>query len=42
MKQCCYDMESIGLECRCSEQREPKTITLDEILKFIVPTHNNN
>lgn len=35
-------MQSIGLECRCSEQREPETITLNEILKFISPTLNNN
>ena len=40
MRQCCYTMKSISLECHCNEQRSPSSFTLEEIRRYISSTTN--
>lgn len=40
MKQCCYNLQTVGLECHCNEQSRPDSFTVEEIRKYISTTHH--
>ena len=40
MRQCCYTMKSISIECHCKKQSGPDTFTLEEIRRYISSTTN--